>query len=440
MDKILIVDDNLSVCQALALMLELNGHRALFCHTESDALSIIEQQDISLVIQDMNFSADTTSGQEGQQLFYAIRELQPNLPIILITAWTQLEMAVELVKEGSADYMSKPWDDDKLLTSISNLLELHRATKNNQQLKRVDNQRTEQIAKADLCGLVFASGTMQRVVDLALQLANSDVSVLVAGPNGAGKDKVADILHANSPLKDKPLIKVNIGALPSELLEAELFGAEAGAFTGASKTRVGRFEAANGGTLFLDEIGNLPLSGQVKLLRILQTGEYERLGSSQTRKVNVRVISATNADLLSDIANGSFREDLYYRLNVIELKVPALCERKDDIVPLIEHFIGPEFSLEKMTKQALLSHPWNGNVRELQNACKRATLLARDSKLQPQDFGLVASDVNQEIEVNKQQILDAMEQHNGVIAHVAKSVGLSRQALYRRLDKFGIER
>ncbi|MBE8168587.1 MAG: sigma-54-dependent Fis family transcriptional regulator [Shewanella sp.] len=447
MDNILIVDDNLAVCQALALMLELNGYHALYCHNESDALELVKQQDFSLVIQDMNFSEDTTSGSEGKQLFHCIREIQPQLPIILITAWTQLEMAVELVKSGRADYMAKPWDDDKLLTSIGNLTSLYKLSQTNQHLTRVDDQRSAAIADADLCGLIYGSGAMQRLVDLTLQLADSDVSVLITGPNGAGKDKIADILHANSPLKTKPMIKVNIGALPADLLEAELFGAEAGAFTGANKTRVGRFEAANGGSLFLDEIGNLPLSGQVKLLRVLQTGEYERLGSSQTRKCNVRVISATNADLQTEIQSGNFREDLYYRLNVIELKVPALCERVDDIAPLTQHFVGHEFSLPKLTQQALIDHPWPGNVRELQNACKRASLLARESKLTAADFGLKSSnsifitrEIKIDIDVSKQQILDAMQANDGVIARVAKSVGLSRQALYRRLDKFGINR
>ena len=201
MDNVLVVDDNVAVCQALALMLELNGYHALYCHTEDDAKQIVEDQDISLVIQDMNFSADTTSGREGERLFFALREIQPELPIILITAWTQLEMAVDLVKQGSADYMSKPWDDDKLLTSIGNLISLHKLSKSNKKLIKAETERNVAIADADLCGLVYASGAMQRTVDLALQLANSDVSVLVTGPNGAGKDKIADILHANSPLK-----------------------------------------------------------------------------------------------------------------------------------------------------------------------------------------------------------------------------------------------
>ncbi|MGI2173071.1 sigma 54-interacting transcriptional regulator [Shewanella ulleungensis] len=287
---------------------------------------------------------------------------------------------------------------------------------------------------------------------------------MITGPNGAGKDKIADILQANSPLKDKPFIKVNIGALPMDLLEAELFGAEAGAFTGANKTRMGRFEAADGGTLFLDEIGNLPLSGQVKLLRVLQTGEFERLGSHQTRKVNVRVISATNADLADDIAHGRFREDLFYRLNVIELAIAPLNQRQDDILPLVKHFIGANFSLDKSTQQALINHSWSGNVRELENACKRAALLAKSPQLTIDDFGLMATanvgaaaqhaldvehplgqqdqslDATQSIcEPDKQQLEDALVQYNGVIARVAKSFGLSRQALYRRMEKYGLK-
>ncbi|MCG9731195.1 sigma-54 dependent transcriptional regulator [Shewanella sp. Isolate13] len=469
MDKILIVDDNQAVCNALALMLELNGYQTLTCLSPDVALELVLLHDVALVVQDMNFTQDTTSGEEGRSLFYALRQLQPQLPIVLLTAWTQLELAVELVKEGAADYMGKPWDDAKLLNSISNLISLHRLAKDNAKLSRVENQRMAAIKGAELCGIVFNSGAMQRCVDLALQIAKSDVSVLITGPNGAGKDKLADIIHANSSLKLQPFIKVNIGALPMELLEAELFGAEAGAFTGATKTRIGRFEAADGGTLFLDEIGNLPLSGQVKLLRVLQTGEFERLGSHQTRKVNVRVISATNADLAQDIQAGRFREDLFYRLNVIELPLPALKERKDDVLPLVEHFIGTDFSLSRQTQQALQAHPWPGNVRELENACRRAVILANSPELTVEDFGLelhsgsviepkalpehqlsesplnapaAQNDVVQDGEVQdeKASIESALAQHRGVIARVAKSLGLSRQALYRRMEKYGIDK
>ncbi|WP_153914437.1 sigma-54-dependent transcriptional regulator [Shewanella sp. TC10] len=475
MDTILVVDDNSSICSALTLMLDIHGYKALSCETPEQAIDIVTKQDISLVIQDMNFTRDTTSGEEGKQLFYTLRQQQPNLPIILMTAWTQLETAVELVKAGAADYMGKPWDDAKLLTSINNLLSIYHLSKQNSQLTRVDSERMSAINGADLCGMVFGSGAMQRCIDLSLQVAKSDVSVMITGPNGAGKDKIADIVQANSLLKDKPFVKVNIGALPMDLLEAELFGAEAGAFTGANKVRIGRFEAADGGTLFLDEIGNLPLSGQVKLLRVLQTGEFERLGSHQTRKVNVRVISATNADLADDISNGSFREDLFYRLNVIELAIAPLNQRVDDILPLAQHFVGNEFSFDKPAQQALLTHAWSGNVRELENVCKRAVLLASNAVLTLADLGLSpqthqilnrqfnrnqdsnlsqGSNLSQEkqsteevgesllsaqpADPDKQQIEQALVTHNGVIARVAKSLGLSRQALYRRMDKYGL--
>ncbi|QLE86711.1 sigma-54-dependent Fis family transcriptional regulator [Shewanella sp. Scap07] len=464
MDTILIVDDNHAVCSALALMLELNDYHTISCYSPDEVLPILQQHDIALVLQDMNFTQDTTSGEEGKTLFYQIRAQQPALPIILLTAWTQLEVAVELVKEGAVDYMGKPWDDDKLLTSVNNLISLHALSRENSVLQKAEHERMQALDGADLCGIVFGSVAMQRSVDLALQVAKSDVSVLITGPNGAGKDKLADIIHANSPLKHRPFIKVNIGALPMELLEAELFGAEAGAFTGANKVRIGRFEAADGGTLFLDEIGNLPLSGQVKLLRVLQTGEFERLGSHQTRKVNVRVISATNADLAEDIAQGRFREDLFYRLNVIELALAPLQQRLEDIIPLATHFIGQDFSIDKQAQQALQAHSWPGNVRELENACKRAVILAQDKRLTTADFGLdtysTTPVLNQavtpassavsaavpspqeadKVDVDKHSIEQALQQHNGVIARVAKSLGLSRQALYRRMEKFGIEK
>ncbi|WP_299492420.1 sigma-54 dependent transcriptional regulator [uncultured Shewanella sp.] len=474
-ELILIIDDNQAICDALSLMLQLQGYSTLTCLSPQAALELVDKHDIALVLQDMNFTQDTTSGEEGKALFYALRKKQPSLPIIILTAWTQLELAVELVKLGAADYMGKPWDDNKLLTSINNLIVLQHISKEKCQLERVNQQRMQGIESANLCGLVFASGVMQRCVDLALQVAKSDVSVLITGPNGAGKDKLADIIHANSLLANKPFIKVNVGALPVDLLEAELFGAEVGAFTGATKARIGRFEAADGGSLFLDEIGNLPLSGQIKLLRVLQTGEFERLGSHVTRKVNVRVVSATNTDLNAAITAGDFREDLFYRLNVIELALAPLNQRQDDILPLVKHFIGTEFQLDKQAKHSLYHHPWPGNVRELENTCKRAVILAQSRILSANDFGVnthdtvecggtmnkafLSSPITHQASqpfrqgkdngsvfsaalpvVSKASIEKALMDHNGVIARVAKSLGLSRQSLYRRMDKYGIEK
>jgi len=452
MDKILVVDDNQSVCQALTILLELHDFDVVCCNSPKEAYSIVMYQRISLVILDMNFTEDTTSGEEGEEAFYQLRTLQPDLPVILLTAWTELSKAVELVKNGAADYLAKPWDDNKLVVTIKNLVEINELNQKNAVLTRQSRERSSANAEANLCGLVFASTAMQRLVDMSIQVAKSDVSVLITGPNGAGKERIADIIHANSTRHHQPFIKVNVGALPEDLMEAELFGAEAGAFTGATKQRIGRFEAADGGTLFLDEIGNLPLSGQVKLLRVLQTGEFERLGSHQTIKVDVRVISATNADLQADIANGTFREDLYYRLNVIELSLPPLRERTDDIAPLINHFTQMNKPLSKMAEQALLSHTWPGNVRELENACQRAMLFAKGDEWQPQDFGLstenlnppsgnsIANPMQPQDDLSKEAIEQCINQHGGVISRAAKHLGLSRQALYRRMEKYGIDK
>lgn len=442
MEKILIVDDNPAVLEALSLLLEIDNFNVVTATTPFEAIQIVQYQRISLVIQDMNFTSDTTSGEEGKTLFYALREENPHLPIILITAWTELSTAIELVKAGAADYLPKPWDDHKLLTCITNLIELGRtkqlvATHNRQQKERDDKYNT-----ANLAGLIFKSTAMERLVTMALQVAKSDISALITGPNGSGKECIATIIQKNSSLINQPFIKVNAGALPQELLEAELFGAEAGAYTGISKQRIGRFEPADGGTLFLDEIGNLPLSGQMKLLRVLQTGEFERLGSTQTRKVTVRVISATNENLLQAITEGRFREDLYYRLNVIELNVPALCERVDDIAPLINHFL-PHRELSIDAEQALNRYQWPGNVRELENACKRVGVIKPNGLLSAEDFGLTPSSPIKNNDVKKEptkfEIEQSIRANQGVIAKVAREFGLSRQALYRRLQKMGID-
>ena len=442
MEKILIVDDNPAVLEALSLLLEIHNFNVVTATTPFEAIQIVQYQRIALVIQDMNFTSDTTSGEEGKTLFYALREENPHLPIILITAWTELSTAIELVKAGAADYLPKPWDDHKLLTCITNLIELGRtkqlvATHNRQQKERDDKYNT-----ANLAGLIFKSTAMERLVTMALQVAKSDISALITGPNGSGKECIATIIQKNSSLINQPFIKVNAGALPQELLEAELFGAEAGAYTGISKQRIGRFEAADGGTLFLDEIGNLPLSGQMKLLRVLQTGEFERLGSTQTRKVTVRVISATNENLLQAITEGRFREDLYYRLNVIELNVPALCERVDDIAPLINHFL-PHRELSIDAEQALNRYQWPGNVRELENACKRVGVIKPNGLLSAEDFDLTPSSPIKNNDVKKEptkfEIEQSIRANQGVIAKVAREFGLSRQALYRRLQKMGID-
>ena len=282
---------------------------------------------------------------------------------------------------------------------------------------------------------------MSRTIELAGQVARSDIPVLITGPNGAGKERIAAIVHANSAVRAGPFIAVNCGALPGELIEAELFGADAGAYTGANKAREGRFEMADGGTLFLDEIGNLPLPGQMKLLRVLETGQFERLGSGRTRHVKVRVVSATNADLKAMIAAGTFREDLYYRLNVIEVNLPPLAERTDDILPLAEFFLDGKAALSEDAREALLSHPWPGNVRELKNAIARAALLASDGRIEPVHLNLpppapsIARNLD---EPSREAVEAALATAGGVVSRAASSLGLSRQALYRRMERYGL--
>src|SRR5580692_8954643 len=380
MRTVLVVDDNPAVGQALSLLFGLHDIRTLAAAAPAQGLALLTRERVDLVVADMNFSADTTSGEEGTALFRALRANQPDLPVILLTAWTHLESAVQLVKAGAADYIGKPWDNDKLLATVENLLELAETTREHQRLQEEQRRRRERLAEQyDLCGIVFASDAMERAVELACRVARSNVSVLITGPNGAGKERIAQIVHANSANRSGPFVAVNCGAIPAELIEAELFGAEAGAYTGATRARAGRFETANGGTLFLDEIGDLPLAGQVKLLRVLETGQFEMLCSSKTRTAQVRIVSATNADLPALIREGRFREDLYYRLNVIDIAVPSLADRPADILPLARHFLGQGLQLSEDAATALQLHEWPGNVRELRNSIERAKLLAREA-------------------------------------------------------------
>ena len=442
MRTVLIVDDNPAVGEALSLALSLHEIRPLVALDPAQGLALLERERVDVVIQDMNFSADTTSGEEGIALFRQIRARHPDLPVILLTAWTHLETAVELVKAGAADYLAKPWDDTKLIASLENLLELSESTREVTRARNERRRRREALqSRYDLDGLVFADDAMNRTLELACQVARSDVPVLITGPNGAGKERIATIVHANSAVKRGAFVAVNCGALPGELIEAELFGAEAGAYTGANKAREGRFELADGGTLFLDEIGNLPLSGQVKLLRVLETGQFERLGSGRTRQVKVRVISATNADLKAMIRAGTFREDLYYRLNVIEINLPALAERHDDILPLAEHFLAGRARLSDAARDALLGYHWPGNVRELKNAIERAALLANGSEIEPLLLNLPhhsAVSARSLDEPSREAVEAALHRAEGVVSRAAQSLGLSRQALYRRMDRYGM--
>jgi DNA-binding NtrC family response regulator len=448
MPTILIIDDNPGVATALDVLFSLENLRTLSADSPEAGLRVLEREPVDLVIQDMNFSADTTSGEEGVALFRRLRERHPDLPVILLTAWTHLASAVELVKAGAADYLGKPWDDHKLLATVGNLIELGRARRELGDLRRTQQREASALRQRyDLRGIVFADAATERVLTLACQVARADVPVLISGPNGAGKERIAEIVQANSAARDGPFVTLNCGALPADLIEAELFGADAGAYTGANKAREGKFEAADGGTLFLDEIGNLPLAGQMKLLRVLETGRFERLGSNRERQVKVRVISATNADLPAMIRAGGFREDLYYRLNLIELRLPPLTERRADILPLAEHFLPPGKRLTAAAREALQRHAWPGNVRELKNALQRAVLLSANDTIDTADLGLsgawpVASapSAAEPEEHDRDTIEAALERVGGVVSQAANELGLSRQALYRRMEKLGIER
>jgi DNA-binding NtrC family response regulator len=440
---VLIVEDQPAVAKALGVLLDLHDIPSRTASSPEAALEALRTEHVAVAIQDMNFTPGATSGREGVELFRRLRSVDPELPVIVITAWTSLDTAVQMVREGASDYVAKPWDDTKLVASVRALLEM-RGQRASAAAARAG------LPQADLRDLVFASASMRRLVNLAVQVAAADVPVLVTGPNGAGKEKVAEIVQANSRRRERPFLKVNVGALPDELLESELFGAEQGAYTGATRRRLGRFEAADGGTLFLDEVGNLSPAGQMKVLRVLQSGEFERLGSSETRKVDVRVLAATNVDLRQAIAAGRFREDLFFRLNVIELAVPPLRDRPDDILPLAESFLrtsaagsgGPR-TLTPEARAVLVAHDWPGNVRELMNRILRATLVAPTPQIGPEDLALTATRLRRAGPAGGHDgERDALERLlsdcGGRVSQAAATLGISRQALYRRMDRLGI--
>jgi DNA-binding NtrC family response regulator len=449
----LIVEDQDPVAQALEVLFSLHDIPAAVAADATTALDRVRSGDVGVVLQDMNFAPGETSGDEGAALFHAIRSVDPTMPVLLMTAFTSLERAVSLVKAGATDYFGKPWDDARLVASVRELLAMREARRSSD--RRGDALPGSAVSgrpgasQPDLGGLVFSSDAMARLVGLAVHVAAADVPVLITGPNGAGKEKIARIIQANSTRAGRAFVTVNVGALPDTLLEAELFGAEAGAFTGAQRRRVGRFEAAHGGTLFLDEIGTLSLPGQAKLLRVLQTGEYERLGSSTSLHSDVRLLCATNVHLPAAIAAGLFREDLYFRLNVIELAVPPLRERPEDILPIARQMLsgqGRPRTLGAAAERALLAHGWPGNVRELENRLQRASLVAAGEEIGPEDLGLTSPRhspaMDQAVDADGSSERDALANvlrvHGGSVSRAAEALGLSRQALYRRMERLGV--
>jgi DNA-binding NtrC family response regulator len=448
--RVLVVEDQPAVAKALEVLLAIHDIPCTTAASPGEALELVDREEFGAVVQDMNFGPSDTDGAAGLELFRRLRAIDPDLPVLALTAWASLETAVAMVKEGAADYLAKPWDDAKLVATVRNLVRMRELQLENHRLRQAQARERGRLGRYDLCGLVYESAAMHRLVTLAVQVAASDVPVLITGPNGAGKEMIADLIVANSRRKGEAFIKVNAGALPDELLEAELFGAEPGAYTGAVKRRIGRFEAADRGTLFLDEIGNLSPAGQAKLLRVLQSGTFERLGSSDPRKVDVRILAATNVDLQAAMAEGRFREDLFFRLSVIEIRIPPLRERPEDILPLADTFIerfaagGTPRRLARATRAALEEHSWPGNVRELMNRLQRAMLISSGPELEPQDLGFGVGAAAEPAPPSdgeadeRRQLEKRLVESGGMVSRVASKLGISRQALYRRMQRLGI--
>ena len=449
MSRILLCDDQLDILKALKLVLKGEGWTAEPASGPREALALAGKAEFDAALIDMNYTRDTTSGQEGLELLSALLEAQPGLPVVVMTAWGSIGLAVEAMRRGARDFIEKPWENHRLVSVLRNQLALGRAQRATQRLEE-ENRLLRGAAGEQL---IAVSPAMQRVAEMIARMGDADVNVLVTGENGAGKGMVARALHAASGRAGKPLITVNLGGLAAGVFESELFGHVRGAFTGANEERIGRFELADGGTLFLDEIGNITPPMQAALLRVLETGEMERVGSSRTRKVDVRIISATNAPLQDAIAQGAFRRDLFYRLNTVELAVPPLRERREDILPLAEHFLARHArhygrgaaGISAGARAALLAHDWPGNVRELDHAIERAVLFARGDSIAAGDLLIAAGgggaatldDLSLE-DVERVLIQKALAKHGGNVSQAAQALGLSRSALYRRLEKYAL--
>ncbi len=449
--RILVADDQSDVLQALRLLLKGEGWQVTTTTSPAGVLRALEGDEFDVLLMDMNYTMDTTSGVEGFDLLTRIAGLDSSLPVIVMTAWGSVEGAVEAMRRGARDYVGKPWDNARLMTTLGTQFELGRALRRTRRLE--DENR---LLRADgLPMLIADSPAMHPVLDLMERIAPSDANILVTGEHGTGKEVVANWIHAASNRSDQPLVTVNVGGLSEGVFESELFGHVKGAFTDAKMDRVGRFEMADGGTLFLDEIANVPMTLQAKLLRVLQAGELERVGSSRTTTVDARVISATNADIRAEVAAGRFREDLLFRLNTIEIALPPLRDRGPDIIALAGHFLQRHSEryakaiggFEPAATQALAEYPWPGNVRELDHTVERAVLLARGSSIQADELGLRrAVERSEEAELTdltldqaeRVLIQNVLRRCDGNVTEAAHSLGLSRSALYRRLKAHGL--
>ncbi len=447
--RILIADDQTDVLEALRLLLKGEGYQIEAVTSPPAVVTALETRDFDVVIMDLNYTRDTTSGQEGLDLLSRIRAIDTVLPVIVMTAWGTVGLAVEAMRGGARDFVQKPWDNDRLLTIVRTQIDLSNAIRRGLRL-----EAENRLLRAEgVPALIADSPAMQPVLQMISRVGPSDANVLITGEPGTGKEVVAKTLFAISSRSAKPMVTVNAGGLAEGVFESELFGHVKGAFTDAKADRVGRFELADGGTLFLDEIANVPLNLQAKMLRVLEVGEMERVGSSRTKRVDVRVISATNAHLDEEVQAGRFRQDLLFRLNTIEIHLPPLRERREDIPLLGEHFLATHAQryrkriggFDRAALQLMLEHPWQGNVRELNHVIERAVLMAQDSQIKPVDLALRSGregsprmeDMSIE-EVEAFLIKKALARHNGNVSHAANALGLSRSALYRRLQRYGL--
>ncbi len=447
--RILIADDQPDVLQALRILLKAEGYSLESATSPAGILQALESLDFDVVLMDLNYARDTTSGQEGLDLLSRIARLDSSLPVVVMTAWGSIELAVEAVHRGARDFIQKPWENARLLAILRTQVELRRALRQGRRL-----EAENRLLRAEgFHAIIAESPAMRQVLMIVERVGPSDANVLITGESGVGKGLVARALHRVSARSARALVTVNTGGLSEGVFESELFGHVKGAFTDARSDRVGRFELADGGTLFLDEIADVPLGQQSRLLRVLETGEFERVGSSRTQRVNVRVISATNADLQAEVAAGRFREDLLFRLNTIEIPVPGLRLRREDILPLAVHFLRQHAQryrktvdgYDPSTIQILMNHPWPGNIRELDHAVERAVLMAggpmitaADLALRtPRDAAIRLEEMSLE-EVERCLIQKALARHGGNVSQAAEALGLSRSALYRRLQRHGL--
>lgn len=412
-------------------------------------LEALAHTDYDVLLIDLNYTRDTTSGQEGLDLLARIQEFDTRLPVIVMTAWGNIDLAVESIKRGARDFVQKPWENERLVSLIRVHAELHHALRRARQFEL----QNRLLLAEGMPEFIAGAPSMQPVLELIAQVGPSDANVFITGEHGTGKEIVARLLHAASPRSRMPLVAVNAGGLPEGTFESEIFGHVKGAFTDARSDRVGRFELANGGTLFLDEIANVPLRQQAKLLRVIETGELERVGSSQTRRVDVRILSATNANLREEAKSGNFREDLLFRINTVEIHLPALRDRREDIPLLAAHFLGRNRSRYRKqidgflpaAMQQLMQYPWPGNVRELEHTVERAVLLCRGSEIEPANLAIASarpselSFDNMSIDsVEALLIRKVLRRCDGNISQAAEALGLSRAALYRRIEKYGL--